>query len=267
MTSYIFTILEKKYHWDKVYQNLTNKYKKNFEMVLVLKKSNLEKTEILEFSKSVERVQVLVLDDDISENAMINQAIKAVKGKDMVLCRDYFEYKTIFSDYMLSMGAQGAQLVVYRLIKKKSKLKNFFSKLYHKIIKYIFNFKLYEAEVGLIYFNDIALSVLKELPNNIILTKVNKWAGFETSYIDIEEKEISPAKLEKKELKPVLLRIIIYSTISLFMLVGFVLLAVFNKLSFIVGILLVFVFLISLFILFYNSLKYTIINRYGDLRI
>lgn len=266
MTSYVFTILEKKYHWDKVYQSLTEKFGKNFEMVLALKNSNSEKAEILEFAKTVKRVSVVVLDDDKSENALVSEAIKASQGQEMVLCRDYFDYKTIMSDYMVAMGAQGAQVVVYRKIKKTSKFKNFVSKIYNKIVKYIFGFKLYGAEVGMVYFNNIALSVLRELPNSTVLTKVNKWAGFETSYIDIESKEISKAKLEKRELKSIIKRIVFYSVLSALVIAGFVLLAVFNKLSFIVGILLIFVFLISNFILFYNSLKFTIIDKYGDLR-
>lgn len=266
MTSYVFTVLEKKYYWDKVYQSLTNKYEDNFEMVLVLKKSNSEKEEVLKFSKTVDRVKVLLVDENFSENAMVGEAMQEVSGKDMVLCRDYFAYKTIFSDYMVAMGRQGAQVVVYRKVKKASKLKSFFSKLYEKVVKYIFGFKPYGGDIGLVYFNNIALSVLKELPNNTVLTKVNKWAGFEISYIDIEDKELTPAKLEKKELKPTLQKIIFYSVISVVLIAGFVLLAVFSKLSFVIGILIIFVLLLFQFFLFYNCLKYTVVNKYGDLR-
>lgn len=266
MTSYVFTILEKKYHWDKVYQSLSEKYGSNFELVLAVKNSNPEKNEIMKFAKTFKRVSVLVVEDDKTENDMIAEAIKNVQGYEMVLCRDYFDYKTIFSDYMIEMSLEGAQVVAYKKNKKTSKLKNFFTKIYNKVIKKIFGFKLYEAEIGLIYFNNIALSVLKELPNSATFTKVNKWVGFEVSYIEIESELISQAKLDKSELKSVKIGLIACSALIALFFTGFVLLAVFNKLSFIVGLLFIFVLIITFFVLLYNILKFTFVNRYGNLK-
>ena len=223
MTSYVFTILEK-YHWDKVYQSLTNKLKTLNGACF--ENSNPEKMKFCSL-QNLQRVSVLVFEDSKTENEMISETVKVVQGHEMVLCRDYFDYKTVFSDYMLEMGLQGAQVVVYRKIKKSSKLKSFFDNLYNKMIKKVFGFRLYGAEVGLMYFNNIALSVLKELPNNVTLTKVNKWAGFEVSYIDIESETISEA-IEK--VSPNQLKLAIASATILALLVaGFVLLAVFKN--------------------------------------
>jgi hypothetical protein len=264
MTSYVFTVIEKRYYWDKVHEILAEKYDDGFELIFAVRKSCPEKADLLTLEKQQKNVKVLEFEDTASENKMIDTAIKQTRGLDMVLCRDYFEYDTIKSDYFLAMAQYNTQVILFKKERKTNKFKDFFTKVYNKLIKFIFGFSPYDADIGLMYFSNIAVDVLKALPSSTLLTKVNKWAGFDVSYITIEELETP--KLEKTEKKALVIWTSVLGFFMSVIIAGFVLLAVFGKLGFVLGLLFIFCFVIVAFMLNYTLLKLKIVCKYGDLK-
>ena len=75
MVSYIFSVITKKLYWDKVYGFLSEN-NNDFEILFVIRKSNSELDDLLKIEKEKSNVSVFIFEDDISENNMINQAIK-----------------------------------------------------------------------------------------------------------------------------------------------------------------------------------------------
>lgn len=249
--------------WDKVYDKLKNQYKE-FEMIFVIKNSNPELADIEALAKERTSVKCFCFEDNVSENFMINSGIKQVKGEALVLCRDYFEYAPVLSNFLTTMGTQGAQVAMFKKQKKDNKISAFFSKMYHKIISSIFGFDCYEGDIGLIFFGNIALSTLKSVPHSAILTKVNRWKGFDICYavsVDMQK-----PKLEKKEQKRTLVNLII-STGIMAVLTTTMSLLISNKLIGFLPILLFsgLIFLMLVWII-YGLLKYSIVAKVGDLK-
>jgi len=263
MTSYVFSIINKQIVWSKVHEILKSKFGSDFEMVFALKEENEELAALEKLQKKHKNVVIVVCKQNASENEMINKAIKEVSGDNMVLCRDYFEYATVLSDYIVAMGYMGAQLVLFRKKEKTSKFKDFIKKIYNKIVSWLFGFKLYEGDIGLMFFGNIALSVLKELPNTAHYTKVNRFLGFDISYVESEE--LQKPKFEQKERKRVVAHSIISAALVILETVAFALLIVFDLLGFIGGLVLILLIVCSIFYLFYTIIKITILNQYGDL--
>lgn len=263
MTSYVFSIINKRIIWSKVYDILKSKFEDDFEMVFAINKNNEELANLEKLKKKHKNVVVVICEEKASENEMINKAIKEVSGLNMVLCRDYFEYATVLSDYIVAMGYMGTQLVLFRKKEKTSKFKEFFKKIYNKLVSWLFGFKLYEGDIGLMFFGNIALSVLKELPNTAHYTKVNRFVGFDISYVESEE--LPKPKFEHKERKKVVIQSIITAALIVLEIVAFVLLIVFNLLGFIGGLILILLIICSVLYLFYEILKISILNQYGDL--
>lgn len=263
MTSYVFSVIDKKIIWSKVYDILKSKYDEDFEMVFAIKKSNTELADLEALSKQHENISVLTFDDNKSENEMLNDTIKAVKGENMILCRDYFEYATVLSDYLLAMGELDCQVALFRRSEKKGKIRQFFSSLYHNTVAWLFGFKLYEGDIGLMYFGNIALSIMREMPNSSYYTKVNKWSGFDISYV--ESDELLKPKIECKERKRNIIAMSVTAGIIALLITLFVILCVVKTITFIVGLLIIFSIFAALFYLFYLVLKFTILKNYGDL--
>ncbi|MGI5842185.1 MAG: hypothetical protein ACOX6H_02700 [Christensenellales bacterium] len=266
MISYMFSVIEKQMHWDKIYDILTSKYGKNFEMILLVKKSNPQIANLKDHEKSFSRLKVLEFEDNKSENYMIAHALEQVKGKALILCRDYFDYATIMSDYFVEMLKHNVPIAVYRRPKQKAnKVKMFFEKLYAKIVKLIFGYSLYDGDIGLVLFGEIPLSVLKTAINPIILTKVNRWVGFDISYV--EKDDLPEPKPEKFTLKKQITTLCIESALLVLSIAGFVILAVFGKLTFLLGLLFIVFFVLFGFLTLHAALKLSIVNYYGDLSV
>ncbi len=264
MTSYVFSIIEKAVHWNKIYDIIEEKYKKEFEIIFAIRKSNPELADLEALAKKKKNVIVNTFEQNASENFMLSESIKSANGDDLVLCRDYFDYATIMSDVLVNLGKMGAQVVCYRKPQKKGKFFAFFRKIYNNIIHMIFGFSFYEGDIGLMYFNNVATSILKSLPNNILLTKINRWAGFEVSYI--ESDDLKKPKFEKIEGKKTSLLLGIALFLFLAFIGGIVTLSLLNIVEFMqifgcsIGIFL------SLIWVVYLVLKLAIINRVGDLK-
>lgn len=261
MTSYVFGILNKEINWVKVYKLLALKYE-DFEILFAVHKNNKELELINELS-DFENVKVLTFEADKSENYMISEAIKKTQGDNLVVCRDYVEYATILSDYLVAMGEMGVQVAMFRKPRKKNKVKDFFKKLWNKYIKFMFGFKLYEGDIGLIYFGNIATSILRELPNNVTFTKVNRWVGFDISYVESED--IVKANPQKLSIKSTTRNWIISLSVFALLVAGFVFLIAKGLISFIASLVLLLFIVTTGFLFGYFFAKYYIVKKFGDL--
>lgn len=263
MTSYVFSIIDKQIIWSKVYDILKSKYEDDFEIIFVTKEKNEELATLQKLQKKHDNVVMVVCEESLTENEMINKAIAQVSGDNMVLVRDYFEYATVLSDYIVAMGNLGAQVVLFRSKQKSSKFKDFFKRIYNKLVSWLFGFKLYQGDIGLMFFGNIALSVIQELPNSVHYTKVNRFSGFDISYVEAED--LQKPRHEHKERKKVMIASIVTAVCIALEITALVLLSVFNVLGFLGGLGLILMILCSVFYLGYVLLKLSILNEYGDL--
>lgn len=198
MISFLFSVVDKQVFWDKVYNTLSQKYE-DFELLFAIHSQNSELEDLQNLAKQNQNVHIFTYEQTATENYMLNQTMKHVKGESLVLCRDGFVYATVLSDFLIEMGKQGAQIAMFQKQKKSNKIKKWFSNQCHKATKLLFGFDYYDGNIGLVYFGNIALSVLKELPNPSLLTKVNRWKGFEICYATAED--ISNNFLQKSNRK------------------------------------------------------------------
>lgn len=263
MISFLFSIVDKKIFWDKVYQTLSQKYD-DFEMVFAIKEQNPELEDLRALADGKDNIQIFEYEQNASENFMINKTIKHIKGDCLVLCRDYFVYATILSDFLIDMGKQGAQIAMFQKQKKSNKITKFFAKLSHKITRALFGFDFYDGDVGLVYFGNIALSVLKNLPNCSLLTKVNRWKGFEISYATTDS--LDKAVMEKDETKKSLISLIC-SFVTLVSLVGaLVLLCVFDVIGFLSILCFATAILVNVLWSIYSVIKFRLNRKVGNLK-
>lgn len=263
MTSYVFSVIDKRINWDKVFNLLDSKYGADFEILFAVRASNPEVEYLKDLEKKLEDFFVYVYEDKFSENEMLGQTIKKANGDELILVRDYFEYTTILSDVLVSAGRKGVPLAMYRKPKKSNRLKDFFKKIYDKLVQFIFGFSLYEGDVGLMYFGNIPFAILKEVPNNILLTKINRWSGFEVSYVEIDD--LAKPKLEKQEKKKLLKAIVIFASITALMLGVFITFTVLKLLGFLLSFVLIVAILLLGCWLDYLIIKLMIIDKIGDL--
>lgn len=263
MTSYVFSVIDKTIIWAKVHKILTDKFEDDFEMIFAISKDNPELSDLQKLQKQKKNVHVLTFEPQTSENQMLSTAIKQTKGDHMVLCRDYFEYATVMSDVLVAMGAMNVQVAMYRKPQKNGKIKAFFKKIYNKLVQLIFGFDLYEGDVGLQYFGNIPLSVLRTLPNNILFTKINKWKGFDISYVEADH--LQPKKFDHHEKPKISRNLFIASGVFGLLLGGFITLCVLKLVSFLGGLLSVVLLLLVAFYIVYLSLKLSIVHQFGDL--
>lgn len=263
MTSYVFSVINKKIKWDRVYDILDKKYGADFEILFAIRKNNPELEYLLKLQEKSQDFFVYSYENDKSENFMLSETIKKANGDDLILVRDYFEFATVLSDVLVGVGAKGIPLAMYRKPKKQNKFKDFFVNIYKKVVRFVFGFSLYEGDIGLMYFGNIAFSILKEMPNNILLTKINRWSGFDVSYIEMDD--LTKPVFEKHAKKKLLTQISIFASLTLLSLGAFVTLLVLNLLGFIGGLLLVVSFLGFGLWLKYLIIKLSIIDTVGDL--
>ena len=259
MISYLFTVKEKRMNWDKV-EKYIQKKTDDYEMILAVDSKNPDLEEIKSFES--EKFKVLVFENK-TQNQMIEKALEVVDGDSLLLCRDEFLYTDVMASFLIGMGELGAQVVMFRKNKKTNKVKKFFAGLKNKFIKTFFNFDLYEGDTGMMFFNNIALSVLKET-KGVLLTKVNRFVGFEISYAEIDDLEQND--YEKHEKKALVKKISIVSSILACLIVAFGLLVGFKLIGFIISTLFVVSFIGLGFWILYLSLKLSIINKVGDLK-
>lgn len=259
MTSYIFSVIEKRVIWSKVIEILKNKYD-DFQVVFAVNKKNPDCEEILSLQNDF--IKVLIFDKNTSENKMIMEALKQISGDSLVLCRDYFEYATVLSDFLIDMGQKGAQVAMFKQNKKKNKFEQFVNKMYEQIVGAFFNFTFYKGDIGLIFFNKIALAVMKETPS-ILFTKVNRFAGFEISYGEMEElKKPNPEwKTKKKEI----IKVTICVSFLVVLILALSMFIVFDLMNFVIGLFFVMGILLDCFWLLYLCVKMEIIKKVGDL--
>lgn len=258
MVSYIFSVIEKRLIWKKVVELLHQKHN-DFQIVFAVYDKNPDLDEILELEG--ENIKVLQFAHN-DENEMISQAIKHCDGNSLMLCRDYFKYSTVMSDFLLEMAGKGAQVVMFKHEKKASKVSEFNKKILNKLIASIFNFKMYEGDIGLIYFGDIAFSVMKQT-NAVLFTKVNKFVGFDISYASIEK--LPKPQPQRKNLKKEILKISTFSTLLIALIVGMSLLIALNKIGFVLCLLFITMIILDIFYILYLSLKLDILKRVGDI--
>ncbi len=257
MVSYIFSVIKKRLIWKKVVEILNKKHS-DFQIIFAVYNQNPDLNEILDLKS--EKIKVLQFDTD-DENHMISQAILQCDGSSLMLCRDYFQYSTVMSDFLLEMAESGAQVVMFKHNKKSNKLIEFNKKLLNKLIYSIFNFKMYEGDIGLIYFGNIAFSVMKKT-NAILFTKINRFVGFEISYASIDQ--LPKAIPQKKGLKKEVLKFSIFSIILIALIFSMSFLIAFNKIGFVLGLLFLTLIILDVFYIIYLSLKLDIIKRVGD---
>lgn len=263
MISFLFSIVDKKIFWDKVYQTLSQKYD-DFEMVFAIKEQNSELEDLRALADGKDNIQIFEYEQSASENFMINKTIKHVKGDCLVLCRDYFVYATILSDFLIDMGKQGAQIAMFQKQKKSNKITKFFAKLSHKITKALFGFDFYDGDVGLVYFGNIALSVLKNLPNCSLLTKVNRWKGFEICYATTDS--LDKPVMEKREAKKALVNMICSFATLAALVCALVLLCVFDLIGFLPILCFSTVILVNILWSTYAVIKFCLNKKVGDLK-
>ena len=263
MISFLFSVLDKKIYWDKVYDLLKEK-NKSFEMIIVVKQNSEELEDIQKLEQLKSNVHCYVFDDNTSENYMINEGIKKSNGESLVLCRDYFDYAPILSDFLLDMGNEGAQVCMFKKNKKQNKIIDLVLKFFRKFTKNIFGFEMYQGDIGLIYFGNVALSVLKETKNCSILTKVNRWKGFDISYALTDD--LPKPKPERKNTAKMIVSLV-GSLLSLTVLVtAMVLLICFDLIGFVLILLFCTVILVNILWLLYNLLKLFVFISVGDLQ-
>lgn len=257
MVSYIFSVIEKRLIWKKVVELLQQKHN-DFQIIFAVYDKNPDLNEILELQD--ENIKVLQFSHN-DENEMISQAIKHCNGNSLMLCRDYFKYSTVMSDFLLEMADKGAQVVMFKHEKKVGKIAEFNRKILNKLISSIFNFKMYEGDIGLIYFGDIAFSVMKQT-NAVLFTKVNRFVGFDISYASIEQ--LPKPQPQRKRLKKEILKVSIFSSLLIALIVGMSLLLAFNKIGFVVCLIFITIIILDIFYILYLSLKLDILKRVGD---
>lgn len=263
MTSYVFSVIDKRILWNKVYDILFQKYNDDFEMIFASYENSPELSVLKKLEKAKKNVLVLTFENNKTENEMLSYAIRQTSGDDMILCRDYFLFATVLSDVLVAMGKMGVQVALFRKEQKTNKFKAFFQKIYNKTVEFIFGFKLYKGDVGLEYFGNIPLSILKELPNNIHFTKVNRWCGFDISYVETDD--LKAPVFESHEKKSILKNIIICAVATLVLIALFVVFSLLFYLKFIFALILFLLIMLGMFFLFYLFLKLSIVNKYGDI--
>lgn len=263
MISFLFSVVDKQVYWDKVYASLSQKYDK-FEMIFAIHNQNTELEDLQKLANQNKNVRVFTFERDATENFMINQTIKHAHGDCLVLCRDYFVYATVLSDFLLEMGMQGAQIAMFQKQKKSNKITKWFSKLFHKTTKLLFGFDYYDGDIGLVYFGNIAFSVLKELPSCTLLTKVNRWKGFEICYATAED--INSTLSENEDKHKALANMICSLGVFVVLVSTLVVLCCFNLIGFLPILGFSMTILLNIVWMTYSIAKYCINRRVGNLK-
>lgn len=263
MTSYLFSIIDKKIYWNKVYE-LIEQNDKNFEFIFVIRENNPEIEDVIKLQHEKSNVFVYTFSPDKSENFMINDAIKKVNGKRLIICRDYFDFAPVMANFLLEMGQQGAQIAMFKKEDKKKTVKEYILNAYRKLTQSLFGYELYQGDIGLIYFGNIALSVLKEIPNSSILTKVNRWKGFDVCYATT--KDLAKPKPERKKLKSCITSSIISFFILSLLITALSLLIAYNVIGFVLILLISTIILVNILWFGYSLTRLYTILRVGDLQ-
>ncbi|MDD3397864.1 MAG: hypothetical protein PHR96_04945 [Clostridia bacterium] len=219
----------------------------------VSKKKNQEKINI----------SLNIFPNGTKEESMINTSIKDLPECGFVLIRnDVKDININLIEKILLECQSGADIIMAKKPRKKNFITNFFSKIFQKLCSFIFHFSFYSGDIGVQYFNNLALSIMKET-NALMLTKINKWLAINIKYIDfnvettyIKEKSYGNNKL--------MLGIFIFS----FMLsIGLIVFFSFNSnISFIFYFLVAFLLLIFAILIMLTAFRIYLINKLGDIR-
>ncbi len=149
------------------------------------------------------------------------------EGK-VVICRRPFTKKEL--EKIIESDAQ----ITYFQAKRKSGVKEFFKNVISVVIKFLFGINFFDGDISLIAFDQDMGEVLCNVNSLSYATRVDRWRGVEHQKVEAEKEPIAIEGNKKSNIK-----IIIFSILSFIIpILVTILVAIFAKVGFVVGMLL-----------------------------
>ena len=187
----------------------------------------------------LEKSKVIVFKNDTNKEQMINSLSMFVLGGKILILRRVLQKedleKFLFSNESVLLASS----------KKRSKVANFFVKLWHKMVRLIFGVAFYEGDTSAIMFSQDLSEVLIQTGNLSYNSRVNRWKGITEQNVEVkgENKEKYPGDKKEKLVYSLSASILLALAIIIT-----VLLCVFVNINFILGLLIVCIDIIFVFI-------------------
>ncbi len=173
-------------------------------------------------------VVVKVYKNGSKKEEIINALKDYLQEGKVIVCRRPFTKKEF--DLIANSDAD----ITYFEKPIKNKFKDFCKRAMGKLIKTLFGVKFFDGDVSLIGFGEDMSEVLQNVSSLSYSSRVDRWRGVEHKKVLAEK---APVALESSNIKNVSL--IIYSVLCLLVPIAVtVLVAIFTKVSFIIGMLL-----------------------------
>ena len=221
-------------------------------LVILTEKNNKILEEITEDSPSNFPIFVDVFSVGTSEEAMISSAIKNLETSECVLIRDA---ATTFSSYHINKLFEGVLLgydvVMLKPKKQANKIKRFFQNLSKKLFKFLFGYNYYDGDIGMQYFGEQAVDILKTT-NLTILTKLNKWIALSIFYV---ETDLKPIVFKNKTPKNFVVSMLATSVVLVLTIFLAIFLPKLVNLNLLFGFLIFFAISAEIIFLFYDVLR------------
>lgn len=259
----ILILCEKKHKIALEFENFKRKINEQSKEAAKEKTETAKKTNKNLKKQENTNINLYTFPNGTKEDSMISFGINSLTEGDFILLRN--DVKEINSDLLekiLYERQLGGDIIMAKKPRKKNFLSNFFSNIFKKLYFLIFNFNFYLGDIGVQYFSNLALSVMKET-NSIMLTKLNKWLAVNIKYLDFE---INPTYITQKDYGKSKLLLLIYAVcIAVLTTLTFVLSDIFNH-SFIFWLFVAFLFVIFAILIMVTIFRIRLIYKIGDIR-
>lgn len=223
------------------------------------KKSNKN----LKNHKEKANINLYTFPNGTKEDSMISFGINSLTEGDFILLRnDVEEINVNLIEKILFESQLGGDIIMAKKPRKKNFLNRFFSNVFEKLYFLIFNFIFYAGDIGVQYFSNLTLSIMKET-NSVMLTKLNKWLAVDIKYLDFE---INQTVIKQKNYGKSKLLLLIYALCFVVLIVlSFILSDIFNP-SFIFWLFVAFLIIVFAILIMVTVFRIRLIYRIGDIR-
>lgn len=124
-----------------------------------------------------------------NSDEIINTLIAESKNEELVIARaltnDSFDNLIQLANNVKSSN----QIALFE--KQRKMFSKVFKRISDIVIKFLYNFEVFDGNISLIAFGKSASLILKQLPGASMFTKVNKWSGMDIVYLKGESAKIS----------------------------------------------------------------------------
>lgn len=200
--TFLIVNLQNKLNIEK-FVNLVEKNYKNYKIIIASTKLHKKYKNVYEYQF-----------DDVEPDKVINTLMPKVEGERLVLVRQ-FDNDNL--DEILNIEKAIKKNNQISLLKKcKNKFKSIIFNYINKIINLIFGYKLFDGYLSCVGFSSVPLSVLMQIENSSLYTKINKWQGIDLVYVNCN-------KCQKLKFKTKKIKHFVRIAISLLIMIGVIL--------------------------------------------